>query len=151
LLATFLLREARWAKVPLVPLDIFRSRSVSGGNAVMLLLFAAMFGSWYFETLYMQGVLHFSPLEAGLAFLPQTLVIIVGAQITARLVTRVGPRPLIMIGSLIGAAGLFWLSRITPTSTFLADLHSLGQPVCSGCRASHRPAPSLLTCSVHSS
>jgi EmrB/QacA subfamily drug resistance transporter len=122
LLATFLLREARWAKVPLVPLGIFRSRSVAGGNAVMLLLFAAMFGSWYFETLYMQEVLHFSPLEAGLAFLPQTLVIIVGAQITARLVTRVGPRPLILIGSLIGAAGLFWLSRITPASTYVADL-----------------------------
>jgi EmrB/QacA subfamily drug resistance transporter len=122
LLSTFLLREARWAKVPLVPLGIFRSRSVAGGNAVMLLLFAAMFGSWYFETLYMQGVLHFSPLEAGLAFLPQTLIIVVGAQITARLVTRVGPRPLIMTGALIGAAGLFWLSRITPTSTFFADL-----------------------------
>ncbi len=81
-----------------------------------------MFGSWYFETLYMQQVLGYSPLKAGLAFLPQTLLIAVGAQVTARLVTRLGPRLLILIGTLVGSAGLAWLTRITPTSTFAADL-----------------------------
>ena len=91
LLAGFLLVQARVARAPLVPLRIFRSRSVAGGNVVMLLLFAAMFGSWYFETLYMQRVLGYSPLQAGLAFLPQTLLIAAGAQVTARLVTRAVP------------------------------------------------------------
>ena len=121
LLGTFLLIQTR-SRVPLAPLRIFRSRSVAGGNAVMFLLFAAMFGSWYFETLFMQRVLGFSPLQAGLSFLPQTLLIAAGAQITARYVTRVGPRPLILLGSLIGASGLLWLSQITPHSTFVADL-----------------------------
>jgi EmrB/QacA subfamily drug resistance transporter len=122
LLAFFLVIQKRFSRAPLVPLRIFRSRSVAGGNAVMLLLFCAMFGSWYFETLYMQRVLGFSPLQAGLAFLPQTLLIAAGAQVTARLVTRLGPRPLILIGTLIGASGLLWLTRITPSSTFAADL-----------------------------
>jgi len=121
LLSTFIWVQSR-SRAPLVQLRIFRSRSVTGGNLVMLLLFSAMFGSWYFETLYMQRVLGFSPLQAGLAFLPQTLLIAAGAQVTARLVTRLGPRPLIVAGTLVGAGGLAWLSRITPTSTFLPDL-----------------------------
>ncbi|MGA8725747.1 MAG: MFS transporter [Acidimicrobiales bacterium] len=121
LLGSFFLIQTR-SRVPLVPLRIFRSRSVAGGNAVIFLLFGAMFGSWYFETLFMQRVLGFSPLQAGLAFLPQTLLIAAGAQITARYVTRVGPRPLILLGSLVGASGLFWLSQITPHSSFVGDL-----------------------------
>ncbi len=122
LLSTFVVIQKRFSRAPLVPLRIFRSRSVAGGNAVMLLLFCAMFGSWYFETLYMQRVLGYSALQAGLAFLPQTLIIAAGAQVTARLVTRMGPRPLILIGILVGAAGMVWLTRITPHSTFAADL-----------------------------
>ena len=105
LIAGFLLLQARVSKAPLVPLRIFRSRSVSGANAVMFLLFGALFGSWYFETLYMQHVLGFSPLQAGLAFLPQTLLIAAGAQIVSRLVSRMGPRPLILVGTLVAAVG----------------------------------------------
>ncbi len=122
LLASFLVIQQRFSRAPLMPLRIFRSRTVVGGNLVMLLLFCAMFGSWYFETLFMQRVLGFSPLQAGLAFLPQTLLIAAGAQLTARLVTRLGPRPLILLGTLIGASGLIWLTRITPGSTFAVDL-----------------------------
>jgi EmrB/QacA subfamily drug resistance transporter len=122
LLASFVVIQARVARAPLLPLRIFRSRSVAGGNVVMFLLFSAMFGSWYFETLYMQKVLGYSPLVAGLAFLPQTLIIAVGAQVTSRFVTRLGPRPLIAVGTLVSAGGLAWLSRITPSSGFLPDL-----------------------------
>jgi hypothetical protein len=57
LLAVFVVLQARFSKAPLVPLRIFRSRSVTGGNVVMLMMFGALFGSWYFETLYMQHVL----------------------------------------------------------------------------------------------
>jgi MFS family permease len=110
------------SKAPLVPLGIFRSRNVAGGNIVMLLLFGALFGSWYFETLYMQHVLGYSPLRAGLAFLPQTLLIAAGAQVTSRLVPRFGPRPLIVLGSLVAAVGIGWLTFITPDSTFLTNL-----------------------------
>jgi EmrB/QacA subfamily drug resistance transporter len=122
LIAVFLFLQARVSKAPLVPLKIFRSRSVSGGNVVMLMMFGALFGSWYFETLYMQHVLGYSPLQAGLAFLPQTLLIAAGAQVTARLVPRVGPRPLIVLGALVAGGGLAWLSQISTGSTFVADL-----------------------------
>ena len=98
LLAAFLSCRPSVSKAPLVPLRIFRSRSVAGGNVVMLLMFGALFGSWYFETLYMQHVLGYSPLQAGLAFLPQTLLIAAGAQLTSRLVPKFGPRPLIVLG-----------------------------------------------------
>ncbi len=122
LLAVFVVLQARFSKAPLVPLRIFRSRFVAGGNAVMLLLFGALFGSWYFETLYMQHVLGYSPLRAGLAFLPQTVLIAAGAQVTSRLVPRFGPRPLIVLGTLVAAAGLGWLAQISVSSTFVADL-----------------------------
>jgi EmrB/QacA subfamily drug resistance transporter len=122
LLAFFVVLQARFSRAPLVPLRIFRSRSVTGGNVVMLMMFGALFGSWYFETLYMQHVLGYSPLQAGLAFLPQTLLIAAGAQVTARLVPRFGPRPLILAGTLTAGAGLAWLAQATTTSTFLAGL-----------------------------
>jgi EmrB/QacA subfamily drug resistance transporter len=122
LLAVFLFLQARVSKAPLVPLRIFRSRFVAGGNVVMLMMFGALFGSWYFETLYMQHVLGYSPLRAGLAFLPQTVLIAAGAQVTARLVPRFGPRPLIVLGTLVAAAGLGWLAQISVSSTFVADL-----------------------------
>jgi len=122
LLAFFVYLQARVSKAPLVPLRIFRLRSVAGGNLVMFLMFGALFGSWYFETLFMQHVLGYSPLQAGLAFLPQTLLIAAGAQVTARLVPRFGPRPLIVLGTLVAAAGLGWLAMISPQSTFVGEL-----------------------------
>jgi EmrB/QacA subfamily drug resistance transporter len=122
LLAVFVVLQARFSKAPLVPLRIFRSRSVSGGNVVMFMMFGALFGSWYFETLYMQHVLGYSPLQAGLAFLPQTLLIAAGAQVTARLVPRFGPRPLILLGTLVAGGGLAWLAQVTTTTSFVGGL-----------------------------
>ncbi len=122
LFGVFLLIETRVATTPLVPLGLFRSRSVTGANVVIFLLAAAMFSMWYFLTLYMQTVLGYSPLQAGLAFVPQTLTIVVGAQISSRLVTRIGPRPLLIVAPLIAAVGMIWLSQITPDSTFVPDL-----------------------------
>ena len=122
LLAVFLVLQARFSKAPLVPLHIFRSRSVSGGNVVMLMMFGALFGSWYFETLYMQHVLGYSPLQAGIAFLPQTLLIAAGAQVTSRLSAQIRPGLLILVGTLVAASGLAWLAQITTGSTFVTDL-----------------------------
>ncbi len=122
LLGVFLAIETRVARAPLVPLRIFRSRAVTGANLFILLLFGAAFASWYFQTLFMQNILGYTPLQAGLAFVPQTLLIAVGAQISARLVTRVGARVLLLIGPVVSAAGLLWLSGITPSSQFVAGL-----------------------------
>jgi EmrB/QacA subfamily drug resistance transporter len=130
LLGAFLLIEGRLARFPLMPLRIFRSRSVSGANLVIMLLFSAMFASWYFETLFMQEIRGFSPLQAGLGFLPQTIMIAVGAQVTSRLVTRFGPRMLLGIGATVSAAGLAWLTAITPGSGFLGGL--LGPTILTG-------------------
>jgi EmrB/QacA subfamily drug resistance transporter len=130
LVGAFLLIEGRLARSPLLPLRILRSRAVSGANLVIMLLFSAMFASWYFETLYLQEVLGYSPLQAGYAFLPQTLTIAVGAQLTSRLVTRSGPRILLLAGAMLSAAGLAWLTRITPDSSFTGGL--LGPTVLTG-------------------
>jgi EmrB/QacA subfamily drug resistance transporter len=130
LLAAFLLIEGRLARSPLMPLGIFRSRAVSGANLVIMLLFSAMFASWYFQTLFMQQVLGYNPLQAGLGFLPQTIMIAVGAQVTSRLVTRFGPRGLLGIGAVTAAAGLAWLTGITPASSFLGGL--LGPTILTG-------------------
>jgi predicted MFS family arabinose efflux permease len=110
------------AKAPLVPLDIFRSRSIVGANATIFLLASAMFAMWFFLSLYMQGVLGYSPLKTGFAFLPQTIAIAIGAQIASRLVTKVGPRPLMVFAGLFAAAGMAWLSRITADGGYIAHI-----------------------------
>ncbi|HEX6677774.1 MAG TPA: MFS transporter [Actinomycetes bacterium] len=122
LLGWFLYHEARVARQPLMPLGLFRSRSVSGANLVMLCLGGGFFAMWFFLTLYMQNVLGWSPLRAGMAFLPMALAIIAGAQTASRLLPRVGTRPLLILGPALSAAALLWLSRVTVDGTFLANL-----------------------------
>jgi EmrB/QacA subfamily drug resistance transporter len=122
LLGVFLFIQTRLASAPLMPLRIFRSRALAAGNTYLMLLFGAMFGTWYFETLFMQRVLGYSPLEAGLAFLPQTILIAVGSQIASRLVSRMGSRPILVVGTALSAIGVAWLTRITPGSPFIGDL-----------------------------
>jgi EmrB/QacA subfamily drug resistance transporter len=139
LLGWFVLHEAKVAKQPLVPLGIFRLRAVASANVVMLLVGAAVFSSWYFLSLYMQNVLGFSPLQAGLAFVPQTLAIVVGAQVSSRLVGRIGARRLLLIGPTISAVGLFWLSRLTADGTYLGTLLVPGVLVTFGIGLSFTP------------
>src|ERR1035437_4782696 len=100
LLAVFAVVELRLARVPLLPLDLFRSRSVSGANAVMFLVGAVFFSMWYFLSLYLQNVLGYSALRAGTAFVPMAIMIIVGAQASSRLLPLIGVRPLLMTGTL---------------------------------------------------
>jgi EmrB/QacA subfamily drug resistance transporter len=122
LLAAFVVIETKVARSPLVPFRIFRSRTIAAGNTFVVLLYAAMFGSFYFETLYVQRVLGYSPLVAGVAFLPITFLLAFGSQVASRTVTRWGPRPLLLIGTATAAAGLAWLAQITPGSGFASDL-----------------------------
>jgi EmrB/QacA subfamily drug resistance transporter len=118
LLAGFVLIEGRLATHPLMPLRLFRSQAVSGANAVMFLVGAAMFAMWFFLTLYLQQVLGYSPLVTGLTFLPQTAAIAIGATLAGRLVPKIGPRPLMVAGGLLAAGGLYWLSFISATGTY---------------------------------
>jgi EmrB/QacA subfamily drug resistance transporter len=122
LLGWFVFHEARVASTPLMPLSLFRSRSVSGANLVMLCMGGGFFAMWFFLSLYMQNVLGYSPLKAGLAFVPMTLAIAAAAQVGSRLLPRMGARPLLLIGPLVSAVALLWLSRITADGTYLHSL-----------------------------
>lgn len=122
LLSGFVIYELKIAKDPIVPFSLFRLRALLASNVTMLFVGGSIFASWYFLSLYMQEVLGYSPLKAGLAFVPQTLAIVVGAQISSRLVSRIGPRPLIIFGPLLTAGGLFLLAGITPHSSYLGTL-----------------------------
>jgi EmrB/QacA subfamily drug resistance transporter len=122
LLGLFALIELRWASHPLVPFGLFRSRWVTGANAVMALVGGAFFSMWYFLSLYLQNVLGYGALRAGLAFVPMALFIITGAQVSSRLLARLGARPLLMTGTLLATGGFFWLAQVEPHSSLWAHV-----------------------------
>ncbi|HUY86971.1 MAG TPA: MFS transporter [Acidimicrobiales bacterium] len=132
MVGAFIFIESKVATDPLIPIRFFAIKSVTGANLVMLLVGAAMFGMWFFESLYLQNVLGYSPLKAGLAFLPQPLCIAAGAITCARLVPKIGAKPILMVGPAISAGGLIWLSRIgvpggySPAVLFGGMLAALG-------------------------
>ena len=117
LIGLFLLIESRH-RHPLVPLRLFRSRTVTGANLIMIMIGSAMFALFFFLSQFLQEVQGFSPLRAGFAFLPMPLAIIAGSQLSSRIVARVGARTLLVIGPLISAAGVFLLSRLHADSSY---------------------------------
>ena len=119
LMAAFLAVEARFAREPLVPLSIFRIGHLRAANAVVVLLYASQFPGWFFLTLYMQQVLHYDAIEAGLGFLPMTLSIFAASTLAPRVVGRFGPRRVIATGMLTSAVGLLLLSGVAPGGTYL--------------------------------
>jgi EmrB/QacA subfamily drug resistance transporter len=121
LLGTFLTIEARFASAPLMPLRIFSSRLLSAANTIVVLLGAAMFGMWFFVSLYLQQVLGYSPLKAGLAFLPMTLTIVIVSTFASRAVARIGVKPMLVVGMLAQGVGLLEFSRVSATGSFAAD------------------------------
>jgi len=116
-LAGFVVAERR-VRVPMVDFSFFRSRSFLGANVVAFVVSFAMLAMFFFIALYMQNTLHYSPLEAGVRFLPTTLVLIVLSPICGRLADRVGSRPLLTFGLLCISGALFWQSRITTQSGY---------------------------------
>ncbi len=121
LLAAFVAIELR-SKAPLVPFRIFRTRTVLGANVVGLLLGASLFSMFFFVTLYMQQVLHYGPIHAGLSYLPLSAAIIVSAGFGGQLVTRFGFKPILAIGMLSVAVGLLWFSGISVGGSFVDDI-----------------------------
>ena len=121
LIAAFIGVELR-SKAPLVPLRIFRLRTLTGANVVGLLLGASLFSMFFFITLYMQQVLHYSPIHAGLSYLPLALTIVIVAGVGGELVTRIGFKPILAAGMAIIAGGLLWFSQIGVHGSFLTDI-----------------------------
>ena len=121
LLAVFVIVELRSVN-PLVPFRFFRLRTVTGSNVVALLIGASLFSMFFFISLYMQQVLGYGPLKAGVAYLPLAVTIIVAAGIASPLVTRVGFKPVLVAGLVFIAAGLLWFSQVSVDGTFLADI-----------------------------
>jgi EmrB/QacA subfamily drug resistance transporter len=125
LLGAFLLLQLR-GKAPLMPLRLFRFRAVTWANVVMLIVGAAFFSMWYFLSLYLQDVLAYGPLRAGLAFLPMGLAIIVGSQVTARIMPRTGARTLLFVGTALVCGGFVWLSQIGADSHYWSAVFGPG-------------------------
>ncbi len=122
LLVGFVFWEAKVASHPLVPFRIFRSRSLSTADGIMVLVGGVFFAMWYFLTFYFQYVLGYGPVKAGFAFLPMAIGIIIGAQLSSRLINRVGVRPLLQVGATLATLGFFWLSFIEPHSSYATDI-----------------------------
>jgi EmrB/QacA subfamily drug resistance transporter len=118
LLGAFAYVEAKVAQAPLVPLQIFRIRRLRAANLIVVALYAANFPAFFFVTLYLQQVLHYTAIEAGVAFLPWTLSIFAGSTLAPRAVARLGTRAVIVTAMLATAAGMALLSGIAPGQTY---------------------------------
>ena len=116
-LVVFLLLESR-QHAPMLPLSLFRNRTYTGANTVILLVALSMFGVFFFVSLYMQNILGYSAVQAGAAFLPMTLLIILVAPIAGRMTDRVGSRWFMTGGMLLIAVQLLYFSRLGADATF---------------------------------
>jgi EmrB/QacA subfamily drug resistance transporter len=122
LLGTFVARQARIAN-PLMPLRLFRSRTVSGANAVQALLVVGMFGMFFLGALYMQRVLGYNALKVGLAYLPLTVVMgAMSFRVAGQLNLRYGPQATLIPAMVFVVAGLLLLSRTPVDATYAVDL-----------------------------
>jgi EmrB/QacA subfamily drug resistance transporter len=121
LLASFVLIEARSSHA-LMPLRIFRNRNRSGAYLIMLCVGTALFGMFFFLTIFVQTVWGYSALKTGIAYLPMVATIMLMAGVSTQLVPRIGARPLLLAASAITTGGMFWLSRITEHSTYAGGL-----------------------------
>src|SRR6185437_14591433 len=121
LLAAFLFIESR-SKHALMPLRIFRNRDRSGAYLIMLCIGTALFGMFFFLTIFVETVWGYSALKTGIAYLPMMTAVMVMAGVSAQLVPRIGARPLLLAGSAIATGGMFWLSRITEHSSYAGGL-----------------------------
>jgi EmrB/QacA subfamily drug resistance transporter len=106
----------------LVPIRVLRSRDRSGAYLVSLCIGTGLFGMFFFLTLFQQGVLGYSPLRTGVAYLPMTVMILVATAAASQLVNRIGARPLMIAGSAATVGGMLWLSRVTEHSHYVSGL-----------------------------
>ncbi len=121
LLLLFLAHERRHGN-PLMPLSIFRIPGLAAADVTMVIAMAGFYSMFFFMTLYMQNVLGYSQLEAGSAYIPATLMVAVAAGIGQNLFVRLGTRPIIVVGAVISAGAVYWLSRIPVHGSYLSNI-----------------------------
>ena len=121
LLAAFAVIEVRSTHA-LLPIRVLRSRDRTGAYLISLCVGTALFGIFFFLTIFVQDVWGYSPLKTGIAFLPLVAVIIVLSGVASQAVNRIGARPLLIAGSASMAGGMFWLSRISEHSSYAGGL-----------------------------
>ena len=119
LLVAFVAIEGRLATTPLMPLRIYSSRTLSAANAVILLVGAAVFAMWFFVSLYLQQVLGYTPIEAGIAFLPMTVCIAGASALVPRLIASVGAKAVLIAGMLAQTVGLLLFTGVSAHGTYL--------------------------------
>ncbi|MDN5654234.1 MAG: MFS transporter, partial [Kocuria sp.] len=136
-LSAFVVNEWK-ARQPIMPLRLFASRERSGAAAARLLFAGTMIAFFFFTTQLFQGVYGWTPLQAGLGFLPMTVVQFVSSLFVSRLTRRLGSAPLLVAGLLLVTAGMIWMTRITAEPSFLLGavgpliLLGLGQGIAFG-------------------
>jgi EmrB/QacA subfamily drug resistance transporter len=121
LLAAFVVNEQR-SENPLLPLSIFRIKGLAAADITQLIGIAGMFAVFFFLTLYLQGILGYSPIRTGLAYLPVTVGVGLSASMTPRLIGRIGIRPVFVAGTLVAGGGVFWLAQVPIHGSYLTDL-----------------------------
>jgi EmrB/QacA subfamily drug resistance transporter len=121
LLVAFAIIEVR-SEHALLPMRVLRNRDRTGSYLIMLCIGTALFGMFYFLTIFVQDVWGYSPIKTGLAYLPMVALMMAGSGVAAQLVPRVGARPLLLAGGLFGAGGMFWLSRISEHSSYAGGM-----------------------------
>ncbi len=145
LLVGFVVIEANSSR-PLIPLALFRPRTLQVGNLLMLTMGVTMTGAVFFLSLYFQEVIGYSALRAGMAMLPMTVMLILGGLLSRSLIPVVGRRVLLLAGGLISAVGIFWLVGAPDHAAFLA--HVLGPTVVAGLGVSFMLPPVTLTATI---
>ena len=121
LLVAFGFIEVR-SKHALVPMRVLRNRNRTGAYLIMLCVGTALFGMFFFLTVFVQSVWGYSALGTGIAYLPMITMVMVASGIASQLVSRIGARPLLLAGTAIATGGMFWLSRITENSHYASGL-----------------------------
>jgi predicted MFS family arabinose efflux permease len=121
MLALFVFVESRHEH-PIMPLRLFRDRNRSASYVVMLMVGGAMFSMFYFVSLFVQGILQYSPVRAGIAFLPFTVGVVLGAGVASQLTPRLPPRVIAGVGIAMSTVGLFLYTRLDVTSTYVSGL-----------------------------
>jgi hypothetical protein len=122
LLVSFVYYEAKIVAEPMMPMRIFENRNRSGAYLVMFVVGAAMFGMFYFITFFVQGVRDYSALKSGFAFLPVAFTIGIVSQVVAKILGRLGPKPLLIAGTALLTLSLLWLSTVKADSGYAAKL-----------------------------
>jgi EmrB/QacA subfamily drug resistance transporter len=121
LLTAFVFIEWR-SKHPLVPFRVLKSRDRSGSYLISLCVGTAMFGMFFFMTIFVQQVWGYSPVRSGVSYLPMVATILLMSGVASQLVSRIGARPLMTVGPVLMAGGMFWMSRISEHSTYAGGL-----------------------------